>query len=87
MNLESVRGNEAWEQFIRFADAAKTRNAGLNIPLPPNRSVGNAERYRNMNQNSAMNSAASLKKNFYAHENIPNQEKKQILGTKFDAYA
>lgn len=87
MNLESVRGNDAWEQFIRLANAAKTRNAGLNVPLPPKRSLGSAERSRNMTRHGQMNSAVSLKKNVYAHENIPNQEKKQILGTKFDAYA
>jgi hypothetical protein len=83
MNLESVRGSEAWQRFMQTAQAAKERNAGLNVTAAPKRSLNN----KPLNHYESVLPAALLKRGLYSSEQVTTMEKVRILGTKFDSYA
>jgi hypothetical protein len=83
MNMQSVDGKDTWAQFLKLTNQARARNAGFDLPLTPQRTVGSGENKKLFTEVlSGMPRAGKL------YDTAHNPRKRQsILGTRFDGYA
>ncbi len=83
MNMQSVDGNDTWARFLKLANQARVRNAGFDLPLTPQRTVGSTRNKKHFQEIlSGMPRAGKL------YDVSHTQPRRQsIIGTRFDAYA
>jgi len=82
MNMQPVRGNDAWQQFQKLAHTAKARNAGFDLPLTPKKAPVSAGRSRAPRK---LETVVHSMKRLYDIQ-APERQK-PVVGTRFDAYA
>ena len=74
MAIESVSNSQAWNEFLRVARAAQERNPSLAVSAQRGyRAGGNGEPARNLSADR--------------HEAVTAPRDRELLGTRFDAYA
>jgi len=83
MNMQPVVGSDTWAQFLKLSNQARVRNAGFDLPLTPNKTIGSKEnKKRSQEIMSGIPQAGRL------YDASETQTKRQsIIGTRFDAYA
>ena len=83
MELDSLKGNIAWQHFNQLASAAKTRNAGFSVPF-------HTDQLRNTDNAGKMAQNCNILNNSQRLIHYPEKSLSGVnrnLGTKFDAYA
>jgi hypothetical protein len=84
MNTQSIGNNrDSWTQFLRLANQARSRNAGFELPLTPQRTVSGSGTRKSFEDVIAGGQRAG--KIYEKDHASPKQ--RSVLGTRFDAYA
>jgi hypothetical protein len=88
VNIQQAQMSESWAAFMKLAQTARVRNAGFDLPIGRQSAPTETVRAsRKTELPAAGNLAKSQSLTNATRPFAATEQPKQILGTKFDAYA
>lgn len=87
MNVDPSQSSRSVEAFLKLIQSARVRNAGFDVPVSRVNDSQRPQKARAPQQLKAAGSLSSLQSTGRPEAFKGSERPKQILGTKFDAYA